>query len=93
MRRGRGVAVLVVALLLLAAGCCTGHPVAEKALKDGISANVGHMADGNLPDEARAIARVNHDFLWQVLYGITGEELPVAVRARMDARKKKEDGQ
>jgi len=75
---------LAVFLLL---GCCTGHPDVEGAIKDGIAVNRGHMADEALPEPAHIIAQDNHDFLWQILHGLTGDPLPEDVKARMEARK------
>lgn len=77
---------VLVLVVVLFAGCCS-HPTEEKALLDAIAVNKGHMADEALPSEARAVAQDNYDFDWQVLYSLTGKEMPADVKARMDARK------
>ena len=78
--------ILAIIIVVFIAGCCT-HPDVEKALKDAIAVNKGHMNDKALPEEARLIAQDNHDFLWQIRYGLTGDDLPEDVQGRMDARK------
>jgi len=76
--------VLLLFLVAFISGCCVGgHPNVEKALKDGIAVNKGHMNDGGLPEEARLIAQDNFDFLWQIRYNLTGDEMPAEVKARM----------
>jgi hypothetical protein len=76
--------LLVVLALFLVAGCCMGHPVAESALKTAISVNKGHMADQELPDEAKLIAQDNYDFCWKILYNLTGEKMPDEVKVRIE---------
>jgi len=79
--------ILTIIIVVCIAGCCTGHPMVEKALKDAVAVNKGHMNDKALPEEAKLIAQDNYDFDWQILHVLTGEELPKEVKARMDARK------
>jgi len=78
------VGILLFVLVFLLAGCCMGHPVAESSLKTAISVNKGHMADQELPGEARLIAQDNYDFCWKILYNLTGEEMPDEVKVRME---------
>ena len=79
--------VLVIVLALGVVGCRGLTPSAESALRDGIAANKGHMADDGLPAEAREIATDDHDLYWAVLYhqGVV-DELPEDVQDRKDAR-------
>jgi predicted secreted protein len=71
-------------LTLLAVGCVS--PAAVSALKRGIAANKGHMADESLPQEAREIATDNYDLDNQILYNLCGDEMPEDTKARMKAR-------
>lgn len=84
---------LMVAISLLV-GCAGLTPAGEKAVRDGIAVNEGHMNDASLPQPARDIAQDNFDLGWQLLYheGVVGE-LPPAVRARYEARKPSGEGQ
>jgi len=91
--RARPIAFLALVLLALfvlpALVGCQSYPVAEEALRTGISANVGHAKDDALPAEARAVAEDNGDVMWKVLFAIGGCEeadIPAEVRARQAER-------
>ena len=80
-------------ILALAFTGCTLKPETVSAIKDVISANKGHMDSGTTPAAAKAVATVNHDFLWDVLYREGEiEKLPPKVQARKDARDAKNEG-
>lgn len=71
--------------LFLLAGCCS--PSITKTLDRAIAANLGHMADEDLPEEARAIAEDNYDVHWKVKAAIDSDVvLPADVAARQAAR-------
>ena len=79
--------VLILLVFVFLAGCCSGHPVVEEAMKDAISVNKGHMADKSLPPEAALVAQDNYDLIWKLLYGLCGTPLPADVAKRMEERK------
>lgn len=85
----RLVALLALAVLVFGLTGCQTFPQAEATLRTAISANKGHAADENLPDEARTIAEKNMDLAWKVLFNIGGceeKDIPADVRGRQTAR-------
>ena len=78
--------ILPLVLAFAFTGCAL-KPETVSAIKDTIAANKGHMTASDTPPGAKAVATVNHDFLWDVLFREGEvEKLPDAVRARKDAR-------
>lgn len=72
--------------LFLLSGCCS-HPAAITALDRAIAANKGHMADEQLPQEARDIAQDNYDLANQVKFNLDGTAVPADTAQRAAARK------
>jgi hypothetical protein len=71
--------------VLFMAGCCS--PSITKTLDRAIASNLGHMADEDLPEEARAIAEDNYDVHWKVKAALDSDVvLPADVAARQAAR-------
>jgi len=87
--RCSGLLATFVLLALVVFPGCRSYPVAEEAIKVGISVNAGHVKDAALPVEATTIAEKNGDLLWKVLFNIGGCEeadIPAEVVARQKAR-------
>ncbi len=84
---------IIGVVVVLLAGCCTLGGQTEKAVRDAIAVNQGHVARAGMATQAVEVAQDNEDFLWDILYnGGCIDELPKAVRARKDARTPKKPG-